>query len=233
MTVESVSAVDKIRLLLAEDHVIVRESIRRFLERQPDLEVVGEVGDGENAVRQAIELKPDVLIMDIAMPGLNGVEATQKVKDACPSVAVLILTAYDYDQYIFALVEAGAAGYLLKDVSGQELIEAIRAVRRGDSVLHPTVARKILTRFRNPAAAAADNKGQPVFTDKEAEVLKWAAAGMSNKDIAQELSLSVRTVEAHLGSVFNKLGVSSRTEAVVSALKKRLVNLDDIPLPDH
>jgi NarL family two-component system response regulator LiaR len=228
----SVSIVDKIRLLLAEDHIIVRESIRRFLDRQPDMIVVGEAGDGEEAVRKAIEFKPDVLIMDISMPRLNGIEATKKIKDSCPSIAVLALTAYDYDQYIFALLEAGAAGYLLKDVSGQELIDAIRAVRRGDSVLHPTVARKVLNRFRNPPGNVPENSTVPLFTHLEIEVLKRAAAGMSNKDIAQKLSISIRTVETHLGSVFNKLGVSSRTEAVVSALKKGIVTLEDIPLED-
>ncbi len=219
---------DKIRILLAEDHVVVRESIRRFLDREPDLVVVGEAGDGEEAVRLAEQFKPDVLIMDIAMPRLNGIEATKRVKAACPATAVLVLTAYDYDQYIFALLEAGAAGYLLKDVSGRDLIDAIRAVRRGDSVLHPTVARKVLTRFRKPDFSQGDFSS--LFTEKELEVLKGAAQGKSNKDIAQELSLSVRTVEAHLGSLFQKLGASSRTEAVVSALKKGLVNLDNIAL---
>lgn len=219
---------DKIRILLAEDHVVVRESIRRFLDRELDLVVVGEAGDGEEAVRLAVQFKPDVLIMDIAMPKLNGIEATKRVKAACPATAVLVLSAYDYDQYIFALLEAGAAGYLLKDVSGKDLIDAIRAVRRGDSVLHPTVARKVLTRFRK--ADAGQGGVVSLFTEKELEVLKLAAQGMSNKDIAQELSLSVRTVETHLGSLFHKLGVSSRTEAVVSALKRGLVNLDNIAL---
>lgn len=223
---------DKIRLLLAEDHIIVRESIRRFLERQPDLEVIGEAGDGEEAVRQAIELKPDVVIMDISMPRLNGIEATRRIKQSCPSIVVLILTAYDYDQYIFALLEAGAAGYLLKDVSGQELIEAIRSVRKGDSVLHPVVARKLLNRFHKLREGVSENSTVPLLTHIEIEVLKLAATGMSNKDIAEHLSFSIRTVETHLGSVFNKLGVSSRTEAVVSALKKGIVTLEDIPLAE-
>ncbi|MDO8490943.1 MAG: response regulator transcription factor [Dehalococcoidia bacterium] len=221
---------DRISIILAEDHVVVRESIRRFLDRQPDLCVIGEAGDGEEAVRLVTALKPNVLIMDIAMPKLNGIEATKMVKAACPSTAVLVLTAYDYDQYIFAVLESGAAGYLLKDVSGQELIDAIRAVRRGDSALHPAVARKLLARFRKPEAGHEDGNASSLFTDKELEVLKRAAKGMSNKDIAQELALSVRTVEAHLTSLFNKLNVSSRTELVVSALKKGLVALDDIPL---
>ena len=219
---------EKISIILAEDHVVVRESIRRFLDRQPDLCVVGEAGDGEEAVRLATAFKPDVIIMDIAMPRLNGIEATRQVKAISPSTAVLVLTAYDYDQYIFAVLEAGAAGYLLKDVSGQELIDAIRAVRRGDSVLYPTVARKVVTRFRKAEAKPEENGALAMFTEKELAVLKRAAQGLSNKDIALELSLSVRTVEAHLASLFSKLGVSSRTEAVVSALKKGLVNLDDI-----
>jgi NarL family two-component system response regulator LiaR len=224
---------DKIKLLLAEDHRIVRESIRRFLERQPDLEVIGEAGDGEEAVRQTLELKPDVVIMDISMPKLNGIEATKRIKQSYPSTIVLVLTAYDYDQYIFALLEAGAAGYLLKDVSGQELIEAIRAVRRGDSVLHPIVARKLLNRFHKLKDGVSENSTVPLFTHVEIEVLKLAATGMSNKDIAENLSMSIRTAESHLGNVFNKLGVSSRTEAVVSALKKGIVTLEDIPLADE
>jgi NarL family two-component system response regulator LiaR len=224
---------DKIKLLLAEDHLIVRESIRRFLERQPDLEVIGEAGDGEEAVRQTLELKPDVVIMDISMPKLNGIEATKRIKQSYPSTIVLVLTAYDYDQYIFALLEAGAAGYLLKDVSGQELIEAIRAVRRGDSVLHPIVARKLLNRFHKLKDGVSENSTVPLFTHVEIEVLKLAATGMSNKDIAENLSMSIRTAESHLGNVFNKLGVSSRTEAVVSALKKGIVTLEDIPLADE
>lgn len=220
---------DKISIILAEDHVVVRESIRRFLDRQADLCVIGEAGDGEEAVRLVNALKPDVLIMDIAMPKLNGIEATRQVKACCPSTAVLVLTAYDYDQYIFAVLEAGAAGYLLKDVSGQELIDAIRAVRRGDSALHPTVARKLLARFRKPEAKPADEVPPSLFTEKELDVLRRAAKGLSNKDIAQDLTLSVRTVEAHLASLFGKLNVGSRTEAVVAALKKGLVTLDDIP----
>ena len=216
----------KIRILLAEDHVVVRQGIRRFLDREPDLEVVGEAGDGEEAVRLTTQVKPDVLVMDVAMPKLNGIEATKRVKALCPATAVLALTAYDYDQYIFALMEAGAAGYLLKDVSGQELIDGIRAVHRGDSVLHPVVARKVMARFRESGGKPEEVRS--LLTEREVEVLKRAARGMSNKEIAEELFLSVRTIEAQLASIFNKLGVGSRTEAVVYALKRGWFALDDL-----
>lgn len=216
-----------IRILLAEDHVVVRESIRQLLNRESDLEVVGEAGNGEEAVRLTAQLKPDIVVMDVAMPNVNGIEATKSIKALCPATAVLALSAYDYDQYIFALLEAGAAGYLLKDVSGQELTDAIRAVRRGDCVLHPAVARKVVARFRR---APSEGQVSGILSEREKEVLKRAAKGMYNKDIADELFLSVRTVEANLQSIFNKLGVGSRTEAVVYSLKKGWITLEDIEL---
>lgn len=220
----------KIRVLLADDHVVVRQSLRQFLEHERDIEVVGEAGDGEEAVQLTAQLKPDVTVMDVAMPNVNGIEATKRIKASNPATSVLALTAYDYDQYIFALLEAGAAGYLLKDVSGQELIEAIRAVRRGDCVLHPAIARKVLSRFRQPGVERGAGVKKGLLTAREGEVLKRAAKGMWNKEIAEELFLSLSTVEAHLSSIFNKLGVSSRTEAVVSGLKKGLLTLEDLDI---
>jgi len=221
---------DRIRVLLAEDHAVVRESIRQFLDREGDLEVIGEAGDGEEAVRLATQLSPDVVVMDVAMPHMNGIEATRRIKTLSPATAVLALTAYDYDQYIFALLEAGAAGYLLKDVSGQDLIGAIRAVRRGDSVLHPTVARKVVARFRGRSDKPSEGEKLGFLTKREIEVLKGAAKGMCNKDIAEELFLSVRSVESHMGSILNKLGVGSRTEAVVHALKEGWFTLEDLDI---
>jgi len=219
---------DKISLLLADDHTVVREGTRELLEREPDMKVVGEAGDGEQAVRLVSELQPDVVIMDIAMPKLSGIEATRQIKMLCPSTAVLVLTAYDNDQYVFALLEAGAAGYLLKDVRSQELINAIRAVNAGESVLHPAITRKVINRFAFRAKEPKpEEKKLDQLTEREMEVLKLAAKGMTNKDIAHHLTLSTRTVHTHLSNIFSKMQVGSRTEAILFALKEGRLSLED------
>ena len=220
---------DRIRVLLAEDHVVVRQGTRQLLEREQDLEVIGEAGDGEEAVQLAAQLNPDVIIMDVAMPKLSGIEATKQIKALLPSVAVLILTGYDYDEYIFSLLEAGAAGYLLKSVSGDELINAIRAVNAGEPVLHPVVIRKLMARFKPQAVRPAGARPLELLSEREMEVLRLAAKGMSNKDIGEALFISVRTVQAHLRSIFNKLAVGSRSEAVLYGLKRGWFTLEDLP----
>jgi NarL family two-component system response regulator LiaR len=220
---------EKIKVLIADDHAFVRESTRRILEQEPDLVVVAEAGDGEQAVKLACDLKPNVALVDVAMPILDGVEATRRIKSICPSVAVLVLSAYDDDQFVFGLLEAGAAGYLLKNVRGQEIVDAIRAVHAGESVLHPSVARKVLNRFSGASGKVPYRKSSDVLTGREMEVLKMVTRGLSNKEIADELYLSVRTVQGHLANIFNKLKVSSRTEAVVYALKEGWVILDNVP----
>jgi NarL family two-component system response regulator LiaR len=217
----------KIRILLADDHALVREGTRELLEREDDLTVVGEASDGEEAVRQAAAYRPDVALVDIAMPKLNGIEATKRIKSLSPSTAVLVLSAYDDDQYVFALLEAGAAGYLLKTVRGRELCEAVRSVQAGESVLHPVIARKVIDHFANPAPDKPHAPEPETLTERELEVLKLAATGMTNKEISDELCVSIRTVQAHLSAVFGKMGVGSRTEAVVQALRNGWLTLED------
>jgi len=207
-----------IKILIADDHAVVRDGTRQILEQERDMEVIAEAADGAEAVKLAGSTKPDVAIIDISMPGVDGIEATRQIKQLYPQIAVLILSAYDDDQFVFSLLEAGAAGYLLKSVRGHELVEAVRQVHAGESVLHPAIARKVLNRFVPGSGKAPGQKSAELLSDREIEVLKYATRGLSNQEIADELCLSLRTVQAHLGHIFNKLQVSSRTEAVVRAL---------------
>jgi two-component system, NarL family, response regulator LiaR len=220
---------DKIRILLAEDHKVVREGTRRLLESQNDFEVVGEASDGIEAVELAKKYKPEIIIMDVSMPRLNGIEATKQIKAIYPNIAILVLTGYDDDEYVFALLEAGAAGYLLKESSGEELIDAIRQVMTGEPVLHPKIMKKVLNRLRSPSEEQPAQPPHEVLSDREMEVLRLAAKGMSNMEIADSLTLSVRTVQTHLRSIFNKLGVGSRSEAIVYGLKKGWLTLEELP----
>lgn len=220
---------DKMRILLAEDHKVVREGTRKLLESQSDFEVVGEASDGIEAVELAKSHKPEIVIMDVSMPRLNGIEATKQIKALYPNMAVLVLTGYDDDEYIFALLEAGAAGYLLKESSGEELIDAIRQVMTGEPVLHPKIMKKVLNRLRSQSEEPPVQALGEVLSDREMEVLRLAAKGMSNMEIADSLTLSVRTVQTHLRSIFNKLGVGSRSEAIVYALKKGWLTLEELP----
>jgi DNA-binding NarL/FixJ family response regulator len=219
--------VEKIRILLADDHAVVREGTKELLDRQPDMEVVAEAGDGKEAVQLAVRHRPDVVVMDFAMPELNGIEATRQIKAIAPSIAMLVLTAYDSEQYIFGFLEAGAAGYLLKDVHVDELVKAIRAVHAGESVLHPAVARKVIDRFVPPSGQQGEGRSPDQLTDRELDVLRLAAKGMSNREIASELSISVRTVQTHLNNIFSKLQVGSRTEAVIHGLRRGWLTLQD------
>lgn len=219
----------KISILIADDHTLVREGTRDRLEREEDFEVVGEAADGEEAVRLVNQLKPDVAIVDLAMPNLNGIEATKQIKKTQPGTAVLILSAYDDDQYVYAVLEAGADGYLLKNVRGHQLVDAIRDVYAGEVVLAPHVARKVVQWFSSLSHGQRIEAAADYLSERELEVLKLAAKGMGNKEIAAELSLGVRTVQSHLSHIFDKLGVSSRTEAVLRALKEGWLTFEHIP----
>jgi NarL family two-component system response regulator LiaR len=221
------SAMERIRILIADDHALVRDGTRRILEAERDMEVVAEAGDGEAAVTLASSLGPDVAIVDIGMPKLDGIEVTRRVRALCPDTAVLILTAYSDDQFIYSLLEAGAAGYLLKSIRSPELVEAVRALHAGESVLHPAIARKVLNHFVSSSEKVKRREPSEVLTQREMDILKLVTRGLSNAEIGNELFLSVRTVQGHLGSIFSKLGVSSRTEAVVRALKDGWVTLED------
>jgi NarL family two-component system response regulator LiaR len=216
---------DELTVLIADDHPLVREALHRALDVEEDMKVVAEASDGEEAVKLASELKPDVVVMDIVMPKVNGIEATRKIKEIAPDTAILILTAYDDEEYVLGLLDAGAAGYLLKSARGRDLVGAIRAIRAGESVLHPNIIARLLKRAT--VTVVKENKAQGLLSQRESEVLRLVALGMGNKEVAEKLFLSQRTVKAHLTSVFNKLNVASRSEAIVKGLQWGLVALED------
>src|SRR5216683_3280357 len=214
-----------IRVLLADDHALVREGTRRLIEAESDLEVVAEASSGEEAIEAVRRLHPDIAIMDIAMPGIGGIEDTRAIKADCAETAILVLSAYDDEPYLVALLEAGAAGFLLKNVNGHELVNAIRAVSRGESVLQPSLAEKIMRRLS--ARAVTVEHSTDLLSEREFEVLRLAARGLPNKEIARRLGLSIRTVHSHLANIFTKMHVGSRTEAVLLALRQGIISLQD------
>lgn len=214
-----------IRVLLVDDHALVREGTRRLIELESDIVVVAEASSGEEAIEVVRRLQPDIAVMDIAMPGIGGIEATRAIKKDCPQTAILVLSAYDDEPYLLALLEVGAAGFLLKNVHGQELIQAIRAVGRGESVLHPSIAEKMMRRLSARPDLAP--RSPHMISEREFDVLCLAARGLPNKEIAARLGLSIRTVHSHLANIFMKMQVGSRTEAVLQALRQGLISLQD------
>lgn len=214
----------QLRVLLAEDHAVVREGTREMLERDPEISVVGEAGDGLAATTLAAELNPDVVLLDLGLPVLNGIETTKRLRALPHPPRVLILSAYDDEDYVLAAIDAGASGYMVKTAHMNEVIAALRAVAAGDVVLHSTVARRLLDRVR-------DRHGTHELTERELQVLRHTARGSHTKQIAALMGVSPRTVEASFTSIFNKLGVSSRTEAIVHAASRGWLVLEsDEPL---
>jgi NarL family two-component system response regulator LiaR len=215
-----------IRVLLVDDHAILRKGIRALLSTEPDIEVVGEAGDGQEALTQAEALRPDVILMDLVMPNLDGIEATRQVVARQPGVRVLVLTSFVADDKVFPAIKAGALGYILKDTGPDDLVRAIRQVHRGEPTLEPEIARKLLFELAQPSRQPPTP--QPL-TGREMDVLRLIAQGQSNREIAEELVLSETTVRTHVSNILGKLHLASRTQAALYALKEGLASLDDVP----
>lgn len=213
----------KLRVLIADDHKIIRDGLKRVINAEPDMEVVGEADDGQEAWQKAKELQPDVVIMDVSMPKMDGIKATEKLKRECPQVKVIALTAYDNNGYINRLFQAGASGFMLKLAAAEELINAIRIVAAGDSYLDKTLTSKILEGYIRQKTSNASAK-RDTLTEREEEVLRLVAQGFINKEIATKLNLSVKTVESHKSNFMQKLGLQSRAEIVRYALEQGWLN---------
>ncbi|MFV1962010.1 MAG: response regulator [Acidimicrobiia bacterium] len=216
------------RVLVVDDHTLVRRGTREILEHRTEIQVVGEAADGAEAVSLTQRLRPDVVLMDLGLPGVGGVEATREIKARWPDVEVLVLTVHDDDQYVFEAIRAGASGYLLKDVHDNELIDAVLAVAEGGVVLQPAIARRLVAVLRTRGKTLDEPSRTNALTDRELQVLRLVAKGLSNRDVGERLGVSARTVETHLTHVYRKLGASSRTEATIRGLRDAWLKLDEI-----
>jgi len=212
--------VDRVTILVADDHPVVRQGLRTFLATQEDLDVVGEAATCVEAAERAAELRPDVVLLDLVMPGGDGIEAARKIRDASPRSKVIVLTSYPDDATVLPALEAGAAGYLLKDVEPRELADGVRRVHRGESLLHPAVAPRVIREAVGPGTASA----REALTPRELDVLRLLARGLPNKLIARELGIAERTVKTHVSSILAKLDVTDRTQAALYAVRERLAD---------
>ena len=217
---------DQLRILIVDDHAVVRAGIRSLLEGQPDLQIVGEAAGGEEAIQKVAELHPELILMDIAMPGMNGIEVTRRIKKDFPNISVLVLTMHDDEEFFFPVLRAGASGYVLKEAEPQDLLNAIRVVRQGQVFFSPAVAKVLLEGFVTSSQDGMDEKYRSLTT-REREVLKFAANGQTNRRIAEELFLSARTVEKHRQSVMHKLGLDTREDLAKYALRHGLIDPDE------
>lgn len=207
---------EPVRVILADDHTMVRHGIRQFLEESGQVVVAAEAADGREALRLIAQHQPEVAILDIQMPGMSGIEVTRELQERFPDVRILILTAYDDDPYVFALLRAGADGYILKSADAEDLVQAVQQVASGHSALSPEIAHKVVQQL----ASGGPAEQAEVLTPREVQVLQLAARGLTNKAIGQQLGISPRTVQGHLANVYGKLGVASRTEAVTEGLRQ-------------
>ncbi len=213
-----------IRVLIADDHAIVRKGIRALLATEADIEVVGEAADGKEAVEKAERLHPDVILMDLVMPGMDGIEATRRITTRQPEIRILVLTSFAEDEKVFPALKAGALGYLLKDAGPEELVRAIRQVYCGESSLHPAIARKVLQELSRPPERPPTPEP---LTERELEVLRLIAKGKSNREIAEELVISEATVRTHVSNILGKLQLASRTQAALYALREGIAELSE------
>jgi two-component system response regulator NreC len=216
----------KAKVLLVEDHVIVRQGIKALFSDEPDLEIVGEADDGRAALQSVSELEPDVVLMDISMPGLNGIEATRQIRQNHPEVKVVVLSMHSNEEYVFQVLRAGASGYVLKQSDSSEVLTAIRAALAGGSFLSPPISRTVIDDYVRRAEARGGDEDLELLTSREREVLQLLAEGLSNREIAEQLNISIKTVETHRSNMMGKLGVSSKTELVKYALRKGWASLD-------
>ncbi|MCI0397324.1 MAG: response regulator transcription factor, partial [Chloroflexi bacterium] len=207
---------DPIRVLIADDHPFYREGVRTMLSVTPDVEIAGEAANGDEVIAQAARLQPDVILMDLKMPGVNGVEATRRILHASPHIGVLVLTMFEADESVFAAMRAGARGYLLKDTDQEELLRAVKAVSQGEAIFSPAIAERLIHYFAALRPAAAD-LAFPELTEREREILLLIAQGHSNAVIAERLLLSIKTVQNHVSNIFSKLQVADRAQAIVRA----------------
>lgn len=214
----------KIRVLVADDHPLIRQGLAQVLEMESDIEIVGEAGNGQECVEKAVALKPDVVMVDINMPVMNGLEASRAIKEVLPDVGVLILTIHDADEYLLEAVRSGVDGYVLKDVDPSVLVQAIRAIRAGRGYLHPSLGVRLMHGVRRQQGSRQE-RAEDVLTAREIEVLHLLAEGVSNREIAERLFISEKTVKNHTNSIFRKMGVSDRTQAVLQAIKKGWVHV--------
>jgi DNA-binding NarL/FixJ family response regulator len=218
----------KISVLLVDDHPLLREALKNVLIKDDEFTIIGEAGDGEEAVKMALEMKPQVVIMDISMPKMNGLEATHQIKSGNPNISVLALTVHTEDEYILDILQAGAAGYLIKNVYGKEVIQAIKAVASGDMVLSPTIGKNLLKHASRYPTKPINLEAGEKLSIRELEVLKLAAQGRTNMEIADKLNINQRTVKGYLTEIFSKLRVGSRTEAVITGLRAGYISIDDL-----
>lgn len=213
---------EEIQILLADDHALIRDGLKKILSMEPGFRIIGEAVNGKEAVELSLQLTPDIILMDINMPVMNGIEAAKQVKNNQPGIGIIALTIHDDEEYVSELINSGVSGYTLKDINSEELVETIKKVFKGESVFHPDITRKLLGEFRR---MAGDYKGRPNLTARELEILEHVTLGANNREIAGNLFISEKTVKNHLTNIFKKIDVNHRTQAALYALKHKLTRM--------